>query len=78
MNLVTDNTGDQFTGPGNAYSQVAVSPYVPGFQYLRFLPIILNNNQNGAGPMMQLPTFVSPLPQPSNSTFNSPLPSPMP
>jgi hypothetical protein len=76
--LMTTATSGQLTSLGNAYSQVIVAPHVPGFQYLRFLPIVLNNNQSDEGLMMQLPTFTSPLPQPSNTTFNSPLPLPMP
>jgi hypothetical protein len=78
--LMTSATSGQLSSLGIAYSQsqVVVAPHVPGFQYLRFLPIVLNNNQSGMGPMRQLPTFTSPLPQPSNTTFNSPLPLPMP
>jgi hypothetical protein len=76
--LMTTATSGQFTSLGDSYSQVVVATHVPGFQYLRFLPIILNNNQSGMGPMRQLPTFTSPLPQPSNTTFTSPLPLPMP
>jgi hypothetical protein len=78
--LVSNNAGSQLTSLGNAYSQVVVAPHVPGFQYLRFLPIVLNNYGSGSQMMMSpsssLSPFISPLPLPRNSTFASPLKTP--
>ncbi len=76
--LMTYPVTGQLTGIGTYYSQVVPASHVPGFQYLVFLPVVLNNGSGGASPAGQLSPFVSPLPVPSSSTFQSPLPMPGP
>ncbi len=69
-----DSYTKQLTGLGSFYSQVVPATHIPGFQYLYFLPTILNNRSNGAAPTGQPSPFVSPLPISGSSTFQSPLP----
>jgi hypothetical protein len=66
------------TGIGTFYSHIVPAAHIPGFQYLVFLPVVLNENSGGAMMVQQVTPFVSPLPMPGGSTFQSPLPIPVP
>lgn len=74
--LMSNSVSGTLTAIGTYYSQVKPSAHVPGFQYLSFLPIVLNNYGSGSQMMMvpsSLSPFASPLVLPKNSTFMSPL-----
>lgn len=71
--LVANITSGELTAIGTYYSQVKPSSHVLGFQYLTFLPVVLNNYGAGNQAMARYSSFVSPLSLPSQPTFNSPL-----
>jgi hypothetical protein len=78
--LMSDTASGTLTPLGTYYSQIVPASHVPGFRYLTFLPMMRKEGSSGNSAMINpdLSTFVSPLPLPSESTFNSPVATPVP